>query len=583
MLRKVKKDKNIRSIFTLGYIISIGCAVGITCIVLIILFNGSIGKNIYIKEIQNTRVFSEFIDLKIKEINRIAYAIVKDLELRSELEKDTEINGKKIQDRLKNIIVENREIDSICLIDKNDNVYIEQSAPLTYANKSEFIKHVPYESISNKAGSAYMYISQKYYDEEDTEETIALGREILSNYNYESIGSIVIYIKKSVLNNMYISISEYIDSDYILCDENNKILYFTSSDNKIDTDKDYNIELNEDSYSKIEIGDKVKNAVIDDMNILSGKIISVSNKSNSSEHILIILIIIVVLNVVFLLLYNLFIERKILKPLDKIADGAKSINTKRDLSKRFITTKSYTEVDYIVEALNNMMDRVQNLIAEVEKKQKIQNKLQLDRLNGQIKPHFLYNTLNIASSLITIKQEKEANEIIYTLARYYRESLSGGNEIITLGEEISITYDYVKIIKLGQRVDFDIRYDIDNDLISYNIPKLTIQPLIENCIKYAIKDDESKLNIIIKIKKNNNEDCIITIIDDGKGIDKNTLNKISKKEKIKGINGFGLRSVIERISLYYEVEDIWSIVKITSKENEGTSITIVLPNKKCIM
>ncbi len=580
MFSKVKKVKSVRNKFISGYIISIFWALVVTCILLLALFNAKIRKDMYIGEVESTRVFIELLELKLKEMNKVTSFIIEDLELRVELQEKNEIDKVKIENILNRFIVDNRDIDAIAIIDNEGEVYIKQSAPLTYKNKESFLDKIPFKDIAEKKGGTYLYIDKKYFDNESNENTVAIAREILSDYNFEPIGTVIIYVKNTTLNNIYSTFNEYIDSDYILSDKNKNTLYFTKGDSTYKTDEE--IKVNKDTYSKITINGEEKSAIVDKVDLIEGKIISISNENEISDYLLIIIIVLVAMNIVFLLLNNIFIDKNILKPLDEIADGAESINTKKDLSRRFKMTASYKEIDYIVEALNSMMNRVQNLIGEVEKEQKIQNKLQLDRLNSQIKPHFLYNTLNIASSLIIIGKENDANELIYILARYYRESLSGGNEIISLGEEISLTYDYISIIKLGQRIDFTIDYDIDNTLINYEIPKLTIQPLIENSIKYARRSDDSTLNIKIKIyREEQHGGCVIIVCDNGCGMDEDVVKKIYLRNRIGKTNGFGLRSVIERISLYYDIKDISQLVEINSKKNEGTIIKILLPKDKC--
>lgn len=189
--------------------------------------------------------------------------------------------------------------------------------------------------------------------------------------------------------------------------------------------------------------------------------------------------------------------------------------------------------------------------------------------------------MSVISSLITVKETENANELIFALARYYRESLNSGEEIVDLGKEISILYDYVCILKLRKNVLFDIKYNIEPAVIEYKIPKLTLQPLIENCCKYAIKDEDTMLNIEVTAKLDDKtKNCIITVVDNGIGIEEGILNSIYSGESLNVSSGFGLKSVFERIALYYDVEDPFELVNISSEMGRGTSIEIKLPYEK---
>lgn len=582
MIAKIKCNNSIRNKLLITYVLAMGSALLITFMVLAILVNIDIEKKIYSSELQSIKVFSKYIKIKVDEIKNISLDIVKNYDLQYQL-KYSKNDGKDntIQNILNDFMLSNNEIDAIYLVDNNSNVYIADSEPFYEVDKQNFINLNPSEKILKKKGGAYYYLGKKGYMD-NSDETIVLGRTIVSQDDLSILGYITIYIKRNSLDRMYREFTDYkLDLEFAINDEfNNQIIF--SLDKNNDSDYEFKIlQYNKDTYSKVLINGKNKNTVVDKLDLLSGHIIAISNFNNSSEYVLIVLILLIILNVVFLIVYNIYLSKYIIEPLDKIVEDSKKIGFKGELKERFKLDKSYLELDYITNALNEMLDKINDLINEIKIKQKLQNKLELDRLNSQIRPHFLYNTLSVISTLITVDDSKSANELVFTLARYYRESLNSGDEILNLGEEISILYDYVSILKLRKNVLFDIKYNIDPSVIEYKIPKLTLQPLIENCCKYAIRDEDTILNIEVsarldKVKKV----CVIKVSDDGIGIKEDILKAIYSRENLNVDSGFGLKSVFERIALYYDVENPFELVKISSKANVGTEIEISLPFNK---
>lgn len=580
MESKTRSNNSIRNKLVYTYVISMGSALVITFMVLVIVVNIDIQKKLYNSDLQSTKVFSKYIKIKMDEIKNISLDMVKDSKLQKELISFEKNRGDLIQGTLNNFLLNNKDIDAIYLVDNNNNVYIADSEPFYEVNKENFLNLSPAENIINQKGGAYHYISKKGYMD-NSKSTIAVSRAIVSKDDFSKLGYITIYIKRNVLDRMYREFTDYMDLDFIVDDELGNQLIFSLNENYEDKNEIDVVKYNNSKYSKVSIEGKVKNSVVDKFDLLSGYIIVMSNSKSTSEYILIVLILLVVLNVVFLIVYNIYVSKYVIDPLDKIVEDSKKIGFNGELKRRFKVDGSYLELDYIINSLNDMMDKINDLIGEIKIKQKMQNKLELDRLNSQIKPHFLYNTLSVISTMITVDETETANELIFALARYYRESLNSGEEIVDLGKEISILYDYVSILKLRKNKLFDIKYSIDTDVIEYKIPKLTLQPLIENCFKYAIKDEDTLLNIEVKAKLDNKDkSCIITVSDNGVGIEEDILKAIYRGENLNVSSGFGLKSIFERIALYYDLENPFELIKISSKIGSGTSIEIKLPYRK---
>lgn len=217
-----------------------------------------------------------------------------------------------------------------------------------------------------------------------------------------------------------------------------------------------------------------------------------------------------------------------------------------------VASKSRDEIGLLGLGFNNLMVRVNKLLNEVYIEQKKQRDFEFRLIQFQIKPHFLYNTLETVISLIRLGLHTKAIEAASSMAGYYRISLSKGRDIITLEEEIKIIENYLAIQKIRYTDYMEYEIDIAKEAIRYNIPKLIIQPLVENSIYHGIKQLNRKGLIRIKgyIEKNN---IIISVFDNGKGIPENHIHSILKNErKAENTTGsFGLANVDSRIKLLF--------------------------------
>ncbi|MFD2611346.1 cache domain-containing sensor histidine kinase [Paenibacillus gansuensis] len=229
------------------------------------------------------------------------------------------------------------------------------------------------------------------------------------------------------------------------------------------------------------------------------------------------------------------------------------------------------EVGQLSLALHRMAATIEELFHDVYKKELAANEAEMTSLQAQINPHFLYNTLASISALATIHNNPQVHRMADDLARFYRISLNKGKKSITIEKELKLTEHYVSIQKNRFEGLFEVHYDLDESLFPYTTLKLIIQPFIENCINHAIWDDESRMNIIVRLKADG-DDVIIQVIDDGMGMAAETAESLLSKEEGKG--GYGIFNVDKRIKLAYG-EGYG--VKLFSRLGIGTSVVIRIP------
>jgi two-component system sensor histidine kinase YesM len=194
-------------------------------------------------------------------------------------------------------------------------------------------------------------------------------------------------------------------------------------------------------------------------------------------------------------------------------------------------------------------------LKKVKEEQYQIDQIQMEALQSQIQPHFLYNTLDCIHWQAVINRDQESSKLIKALASYYRISLSKGKDIISIKEELEHikNYLFIKKMRYGDILEYEI--DADEKCFLETIPKMTIQPLVENAIYHGIKCKDGRVgNIKITIGDDENRICI-KVRDDGVGMSAEEIKEINKTIfESDSEFGYGVRNVNRRIQLYYGYE-----------------------------
>ncbi|MGG3279891.1 sensor histidine kinase [Paenibacillus solani] len=235
-----------------------------------------------------------------------------------------------------------------------------------------------------------------------------------------------------------------------------------------------------------------------------------------------------------------------------------------------IRPMGHDEIGQVSFAFNKMASTIQSLIHDVYVKEIARKESELNTLQAQINPHFLYNTLSSISSLAIKEGAMQVYQMVNYLAKYYRVSLNKGKRIILLEQEINLVKNYVAIQKIRFRDKLHMHYDLDEQLFGNTTIKLILQPFIENCINHAIVD-ELGININVKLRQEG-DDILLQVIDDGIGMKPEQLDRALNKSD--NLSGYGVKNVDDRIKLTYGEE---YGVSIFSRLGIGTAVTIRIP------
>lgn len=261
----------------------------------------------------------------------------------------------------------------------------------------------------------------------------------------------------------------------------------------------------------------------------------------------------------------------ITNPILKLKTGMLSVRYEN--LHQYLEVESEDEVGVLSRVYNEMLHRIHFLLEQVKIEQNKKREYEFALMQAQIKPHFLYNTLDLVYVLISLDKKEEARKVTKLLADFFRGSLSVGKEIIDIREECNLISNYLEIQKYRYSDIFDYCIEIDESIQSFLIPKLSLQPLAENSIYHGLKRGDTKGSIRIRVR-DKGETILISILDNGVGMEEHLIQRILSTEHTNTTyKSFGIYNVNQRLKLYYE--DAYRM-NIISKTGESTRINITI-------
>ena len=237
------------------------------------------------------------------------------------------------------------------------------------------------------------------------------------------------------------------------------------------------------------------------------------------------------------------------------------------------------EIAVLMDNFNDMTKEIGNLVVDIKEKEKNLHLMETKLLQEQINPHFLYNTLDTIVWLAEDNRNEEAVAMVTSLSDFFRTTLCQGRDYITVREEEAHIISYLKIQQFRYQDIMDYEIQIEEEMKKFVIPKLLLQPLVENALYHGVKKKRGKSLIRVKGFQKD-EKLIFQVIDNGKGMSAEELNtlreNVQKGPDERKNKGFGLANVNQRIRHYYgETYGLY----IESTENEGTEATIIIAAK----
>jgi len=242
-----------------------------------------------------------------------------------------------------------------------------------------------------------------------------------------------------------------------------------------------------------------------------------------------------------------------------------------------VNTGGNDEIGELILDYNFMISKLKLLMEEQYQSGQRLKAAELKVLQAQINPHFLYNTLELINRLSKRNKVCEIDEVIHSLTKFYRINLSKGDDFITLREELEHVSAYVSIqnMRFKNKIFFEV--DVAPEFLDMLVPKIILQPIVENSIIHGIMEKDDGTGIIRIFSSVQGDNLILSVQDNGKGVPDDILVKINYGQIFNSKGSYGIRNVVERIKLIYG--DSYGL-EYLSRYNEGTTVRIKLPISK---
>jgi two-component system sensor histidine kinase YesM len=286
-------------------------------------------------------------------------------------------------------------------------------------------------------------------------------------------------------------------------------------------------------------------------------------------------IIIALATLIVAFLASLYFTNSIVRPISKLRSLMKKVE-EGELLLRY-QGKTNDEIGQLGNSFNNMVEEIDNLIQMVYREQKEKREAELKILQAQIKPHFLYNTLDTIQWMAQDRKADDIVEIVYALTQLFRIGLSKGHEVISLGEEIQHVESYLVIQMARYEEKLSYHIDVPDRLRGCSVLKIILQPLVENAIYHGIKMKTGNGKILIEGRLED-KILVLSVADDGIGIPPDRLSRLNldlnSQADSDQARGYGLYNVHERIRLTYGPS---YGITVESHPGEGTRVIVRLP------
>ena len=475
------------------------------------------------------------------------------------------------------------DISSIMIFGKkkmllNRSMYTYQKVALDYSKLDWYAKAVakPQDAIITGPNR------HSFFDTDD--EVISLSREVQSYENGTFRGVILINLNMNKITELCNSFQEKQENFICIINDKGELVYeqqngrerfaFDEKENR----QELNTALGKTKESCFRLNYRGEKYLVTrtDMKTTGWTLVSmVPYKSVMAETMAIsgVMILAVAITLIVTLLLLNRILTGVVKPLKKLEKYMVQVNPDNMDQRMEILTDD--EIGHLSMKFNQMMDRIRNLKEQVIEEQEDKRKYELQALQAQINPHFLYNTLD---SIIWMAETNDSNIVAMTeaLAKLFRISLNKGNEEISLERELEHVKNYLIIQSMRYADKFTYEISAEPGVERCRTIKLILQPIVENCIYHGIKKKRGTGKITIRAYRRE-QNLIIEVSDDGCGMPEEICRKILsdeiESENISG-SGIGVKNVNERIQLRFGKKYGLSY---SSEEGVGTTVTYVLP------
>lgn len=454
---------------------------------------------------------------------------------------------------------------------RNDQQSISTGIGIITADNSVIFGGSRYESVSRKNGG-YVLLpnTDGAFTSNTSSEYITFSRIINDIDSQLPIGMLVINIPIDAIEKTYSGLADS-DNHFAFYDADGMML---CGDDYFDADKP--IATVTDTFSQTIQGGVFDKQVMSSMPVAdygftSVCVMSVQLMEGMSVEVAGSLLCILVAMIIIMAIINTYINKYITVPIHKLVDSMTQVKSGK--LHRVSISSNNDEIGKLKDNYNEMLVQINRLIEELIEKEQNRQKVEMEALQEQIKPHFLYNTLDTIAYMSLQNTPGEVYDAIETLGNFYRRFLSRGSKTIPLSDEVAIVRDYIKLQRLRYEDIFTDEYDIAPDTEMIRVPKLILQPLVENSIYHGIR--EKGETGVIRVSSELVDNVLrIKVYDTGIGMNPEQIKRLMDSGNTRS---FGFKGTMERIRYFSHAEDVFDI---RSEEGKFCEVEIKIPLDK---
>ncbi|WP_226669569.1 sensor histidine kinase [Metabacillus litoralis] len=464
-------------------------------------------------------------------------------------------------------------IMNIRIIDRDGKVVSEDRGVHQLNNQSN--SHVSFKLLTDPSKT---FIEPVY---KNSNPALSMTSTIVSDSSKEVIGFINIIIRAKIFEEILQDAAKRSSGTFHIENEHSEVLFSYPEDANLSTTVSSNEDMKDKSsgfFTDSSTFHVFKTSDITGWKVIRSVPLTIMTKEANEIKSLIFLS--VASSIIFTIGLYYFITSKLIRPLHNLSEKMKEASL-GDLDTK-ISQEGTDEIAELGNSFNMMITKIKSLVYKSVNEQKQLKMAELRTMQAQINPHFLYNTLETIIWMAEAKKTPQVIDMTKSLSHFFRISLSKGKDVISLEDEIDHIRNYLMIQKMRYQDILDVTFHLNNDILSYSIVKLTLQPLVENAIYHGVKNKRGKGFVRIKADFTPEGYICIDVIDNGIGIEEEKLEHI-RAQLAKGIpfekdnGGFGMVNVHQRISLHYG-EPFG--LKINSWYGSGTRVSLIIPSER---
>ncbi len=547
--------KKIQFLFLCTMIVCILFCSGIFYLIL----ENQMQQSIADKEISNRTAISNNLDSTMKSINSISRLTMLRNSVRTFLLAESNSTP-----RTRNAIQEIHDILNTFNLSCNvvvlrmDGQYLNTGPGITYVNTGKIFETEWLDEVMAQKGNYVIKAGTRDAFRSNIGEMVSFVRVINDINTQKPIGILAINLPSRFFEQAYEGLSGetshfalYDTSGRLICKDNESTFSSLKPENLLQNTRE---ETDKIFYKSIFTCD-----TLGDSHFILASRLEVRILDGLPAKLLAALIIGAFILLAFMWLINTYIAKNVIYPIQRLVDSMAEVQN--GWLHRVSMNVNDDEIGLLKNSYNAMLIEINQLIEELLQKEKTLRMAELDALQEQMKPHFLYNTLDMIRYMALENRTDEVYNMLETLGNFYRRFLSKGSTDLSLGEEIEIVKSYLTLQRTRFEDIFTDEYEIEEGLSSIRVPRLILQPLVENSIYHGIRPKGEHGVIRVTVKRQ--EDFLfLSVYDNGIGMSAHQRELLFSG---KDSRSFGFQGTIERIRYYYKTEDVFEIHSVEGK------------------